>query len=41
MIKYLLIGIILSIAYRFWNKTPKIDKTGQEPEEYADYEEID
>ena len=41
MLKFLLIGVVLTLAYRYWDKTPKIDKTGQEPDEYADYEEID
>ena len=41
MLKYILVGIIVTLIYRYWNDTPKIDKTGQDPDEYADYEEID
>ena len=42
MLKYLLVGVVISLIYRFWNtKTNKIDRTGQEPDAYIDYEEID
>jgi len=42
MIKYLLVGTLVMLIYRFWNSpTKQIDKTGQEPDEFADYEEID
>lgn len=44
MIKYLIVGVVAYLMYRFWDKTPrKISRPreDQEPDQDAEYEEID
>jgi hypothetical protein len=44
MIKFLLVGVIVMLMYRFWDTSQKkIDNpdNDQEPDQYTDYEEID
>lgn len=42
--KYLLVGVVAYLMYRFWDTSQKkINRSGQEqePDQDADYEEID
>lgn len=41
MLKYLFVSIVIAVMYRFWDSKPKIDKTGQEEDQYTEYEDID
>lgn len=44
MIKFLLVGVLVFLMYRFWDSSQKrIDEphNDNEPDQYTDYEEID
>lgn len=43
MLKFILVGVIVFLIYRFWDNKPAIESPKQEPEQsgYAEYEEVE